>query len=181
MKTALVLFASFVVAGTAFAVGSSPDRDFAIKAAHDGAAEVALGRLAAAQAQSQAVKTFGQRMVDDHTRAGEALKTAARQDGIDLPADAASKPADTAALADLRGAAFDRAYAKRMVEDHEKAVALFRGAARNDGSSNLKAFAQKTLPTLEEHLRMARALQDDDGKAMPDRDLKHDADRDGRR
>lgn len=158
MRTVHLLFAAIAWAGSAFAAGTSADREFAMKAAHDGANEVVLGRLASEQGQSQAVKSFGQHMVDDHTRAGEELKAAAQKDGIDLPDDTGTKAPGSERLAKLHGADFDRAYAKQMVQDHEKAVALFRRQAQSDGQSNVKAFAQKTLPTLEEHLRMAREL-----------------------
>lgn len=180
MKTALALFASIVASAAAFAADSSPDRDFALQAARAGAGEVALGRLAVAQARSQATKTFGQRMIDDHTRAGEELKAAARADGVDLPAEASPSPAD-ARLANLHGAEFDDAYVDVMVEDHEKAVELFRREARAGGQPNLKAFAGKTLPTLEEHLRMARALQAAGPEAKTRPAPKHDAGHGGSR
>jgi|GEM_PF-638558 len=158
MKIAYVLFAAAAWTGGAFAATSAADREFVAKAAHSGMEEVALGRLATEQGQSDAVKRFGQQMVDDHTRANEELKAAASKDGIELPSDAGTKKPGTEKLASLQGAEFDRAYAKQMVQDHEKAVALFRREAQGSGSSNVKAFAQKTLPTLEEHLRMAQQL-----------------------
>lgn len=138
-----------------FAATSTSDREFAAQAARDGAQEVELGRLAASQSNNTAVKEFGKRMVEDHTRAGEELQVAARQDGIDLP-DEPAKVNST--LANLSGAQFDDAFARTMVEDHEKAVALFQREAQGDGDSNVKSFARKTLPTLEHHLEMARAL-----------------------
>lgn len=181
MRTALALLASIAAATAAFAAGSPPDRTFAAQAARDGAAEVALGRLAAAQAQSQAVKTFGQRMVDDHTRAGEELKAAARADGIELPAEASPRSAADARLASLRGAEFDDAYVRHMVQAHDEAVELFRREARDGDQPNLRAFAGKTLPTLEEHLRMARALQAAGPEAKTPPVPNHDAGRGGNR
>ncbi|MBO9662860.1 DUF4142 domain-containing protein [Dokdonella sp.] len=159
MKTTYLLLAALAFAGSALAKGSSADRDFATQAARDGAGEVALGRLAVSQGRSQAVKTFGQHMVDDHTKAGDELKAAARQDHIDLPSEAQSERPGTDSIASLRGAEFDHAYARKMVEDHEKAVALFRHETQSAGDSHVKTFARKTLPTLEQHLRMARELQ----------------------
>lgn len=159
MKATYLFLASLLCAGGTFAAGSSADRDFATQAARDGAGEVALGRLAVSQGQSRAVKTFGQHMVDDHTKAGEALKAAARQDDIDLPSEAQTERPGTDSIASLRGAEFDQAYARKMVEDHEKAVALFRDETKTGGESHVKTFARKTLPTLEQHLRMARELQ----------------------
>lgn len=159
MKTTYLLLATLLCAGSASAASSSADRDFATQAARDGAGEVALGRLAVSQGQSQAVKTFGQHMVDDHGKAGEELKAAARQDNIDLPSEAETERPGTDSIASLRGAEFDHAYARKMVEDHEKAVALFVNETKSGGDSHVKTFARKTLPTLEQHLRMARELE----------------------
>jgi putative membrane protein len=61
-------------------------------------------------------------------------------------------------LASLNGADFDKACGLHAVEAHEKAIKLFRAEAQSGQDPDLKAFAQKTLPTLEDHLRMARQL-----------------------
>ena len=61
-------------------------------------------------------------------------------------------------LAKLQGAAFDRAYLQHMVKDHEDDVQLFSTQAKQGQDPELKAFAAKTLPTLEEHLSIVRNL-----------------------
>jgi len=170
MKIACVVFAAVAWTGAAFA-STAAEREFVAKAAHAGAEEVVLGRLATEQGHSEAVKTFGQRMVDDHTRAGEELKAAARLDGIAMPDGVGSKPPGSEKLASLHGADFDRAFARTMAQDHEEAVALFRKEAQGSGESAIKTFARKTLPTLEEHLRMAKELPAHDAKGA-----KHQAD-----
>jgi putative membrane protein len=146
-------------AGSAFAAPSAADADFAKKAAQAGMAEVAAGKLAASKGQSAAVKSFGQRMVTDHSKAGDELKTVAAKSGVSLPS--AISPEQKAAaqkLEQTKGADFDKAYAKQMVSDHEEAVALFENEAASGTDPGLKAFAGKTLPTLKEHLKMAQAL-----------------------
>jgi len=130
---------------------------FAKKAAEGGLAEVELGRLASEKASNDRVKQFGQRMVDDHTKANKELKEAAKKDNIDLPTSLDKKDqAEVDKLSKLSGAAFDKAYMSHMVKDHEKDVNEFRKASRSSSSSDVKTFAEKTLPTLEEHLKMAR-------------------------
>ena len=62
-------------------------------------------------------------------------------------------------LSELSDKKFDRAYAKEMVTDHEKAVKLFQSYQRASSNKELEAFARETLPVLEEHLRMAQALE----------------------
>jgi putative membrane protein len=133
------------------------DNTFVTKAARGGMAEVELGKLAADKASSDAVKKFGQRMVDDHGKANDELKTLAQSKNITLPSDIG--PAEKALhdrLMKLSGPAFDQAYMKAMVSDHVKDVNEFRMESKSGKDAEVKAWAAKTLPTLEEHLKMAR-------------------------
>jgi len=59
-------------------------------------------------------------------------------------------------LSKLQGQDFDRAYMDYMVKDHEKDVKEFNKMAQNAKDPDVKAFAQQTAPTLEEHLQMAQ-------------------------
>ena len=139
------------------ALAQNADQDFAMKAANGGKMEVELGRLAAKKGRHAAVKSFGRRMVTDHTVAGNKLKAIARRKSITLPqtldADAKAKVDQ---LAPLNGAAFDRAYMDMMVMDHEEDVTLFEAEATSGSDAQLKAFAAATLPTLKRHLSMAK-------------------------
>ena len=93
------------------------DQQFADAAAQGGMAEVKLGQLAEDQGQNQAVKDFGKRMVTDHSKANDDLKTAAQKDNITLPDKmSAHDQAQYDRLSKLSGEAFDRAYARDMVE-----------------------------------------------------------------
>jgi putative membrane protein len=142
-------------AGTANRMTAS-DSTFATKAAEGGLAEVQLGNLAKDHAESADVKSFGERMVTDHTKANEELTKIASGKGITLPTSMNSK--DQALydrLSKLNGAAFDRAYIQDMVSDHKTDVNEFKREADKGTDSDLKAFAAKTLPTLQEHLTMA--------------------------
>lgn len=160
MKLRLVLASALLVASaTAFAAPSATDTDFVTKAAQAGMAEVAAGRMAEKQGHSAATKAFGKRMVADHTKAGDALKVAAQKSGAKVPTTMSDEHKQAGEkLAGLSGAAFDEAYAAQMVKDHEEAVALFDKESTSGSDSDLKAFAGKTLPTLQDHLRMAKAL-----------------------
>jgi putative membrane protein len=136
---------------------SAADSHFATKAAAGGMAEVKLGELATTNASSSDVKAFGQRMVDDHSKAGDKLKSIASKHNINLPMSMEAK--DQAAydrLSKLHGASFDRAYMQDMVKDHKTDVAEFQKEANSGRNADLKSFASETLPTLQEHLRMAQ-------------------------
>jgi len=136
------------------------DLDFMNQAAPGSMAEVELGRLAASQGMSKEVKTFGQKMVEDHSKANQELMQVAQQKKVKLSSDLMPTHQETMEkLSKLKGAEFDRAYVKAMVEDHEKDVAAFDATAKNGVDADVKAFAAKTLPTLRMHLEMIREIQ----------------------
>src|SRR5262252_7607913 len=113
---------------------SSSDESFLRKAAAGGAAEVELGNLAKDQ-----------------------LKRLAQKKGVaisDMPDSKSKREVDR--LSKLSGAEFDKAYAKLMVSDHEKDVSEFEKESKNAKDTDVREFASKNLPTLQDHLRMAR-------------------------
>jgi putative membrane protein len=136
---------------------SSSDKTFIANAAQGGMAEVELGKLAVAKAQNPDVRKFGQRMVDDHTKANNELRRVAEEKNVTLPSDLSP---DQKALKDklskLSGPAFDKKYMQEMVKDHETDVKEFQDESASAKDPGVKNFASKTLPTLEEHLQMAR-------------------------
>jgi putative membrane protein len=144
---------------TASARSDAPDAKFVVTASAAGMAEVALGKLGAAQGGSSEVKAFGQQMVTDHTKANDELKSIASAKG--LPLAPTPPPSDTKAAAIMSkksGAEFDADFKTRMVADHKKVVTLFEKEAKSGDDPELKAFASKTLPILQHHLEMAQQL-----------------------
>jgi putative membrane protein len=133
------------------------DDMFVTKAAKGGMAEVELGKLASEKGTSDAVKQFGQRMVTDHGKANDELKSLAQSKNVTLPTEIdAKEKALRDRLMKLSGPAFDRAYMQAMVADHVKDVNEFKMESKSGKDPEVKAWAAKTLPTLEEHLKMAR-------------------------
>ena len=158
-------FAAFAQTGAHTKAKSSkasanPDTTFAKKAAQGNMAEVALGKLAQDNAQSDDVKKFGQRMVDDHGKAEQDLEGVASKANFTLPQSvSAQQKAEQQRLEKMKGAAFDRAYMAMMVKDHTKDVAEFKKEAnRTSANSDLKDYATRTYPTLEDHLTNAKAV-----------------------
>jgi putative membrane protein len=138
----------------------SADIAFAMKATHGGVAEVQMGRLAVEKASSTDVKAFGQQMVADHTKANDDLKSVAEKKGMTLPTDMnAHQQAAYSKLHRLSGEAFDHAYVSHMVRDHEEGVKEFRKEAKNGKDEEIKHFASRTLPVLQQHLDKIKSLQ----------------------
>ena len=141
-------------------------QDFVQHAAQDGAAEIALGKMALAQAANSDVKQFGQRMIDDHSKANQELASLASTKGITAPTEPNAKQKETIdRLSKLSGAQFDRAYMQAMVNDHDHAVATFKTFSEHGDDADLKQFAAKTLPTLQEHERLAKTTANEVGVA----------------
>lgn len=135
----------------------SADSTFVSKAVQGGMAEVELGKLAQERGSSAKVKDFGRQMVDDHSKANDELKKLASNKGMDVPtAIDAKSMATKERLSKLSGAEFDRAYMEDMVKDHQEDVSEFRKHSEHASDPDVKAFAAKTLPTLEGHLSKAR-------------------------
>ncbi|HVZ10010.1 DUF4142 domain-containing protein [Rhodopila sp.] len=152
--------ATLLSATPALAAVSGSDRTFAAEAAQGGVAEIQLGQLALQKAASPQVKEFANRMVTDHTTANQELAGVAKTEKLSLPAEPdARQKSDMERLSGLTGNAFDTAYMKQMVQDHEKTVAAFQKEAQTGRDPELKAFAQKYLPVLRQHLQMAQASQ----------------------
>lgn len=151
----------------ATAAGLAPaDVDFMKQAALAGDLEVQASTLAQDKASSAPVKDFATTMLKDHRAAADALKQLAARKSVDLPSSQpASEQHKVDTLRGLSGAAFDRAYAQEIgVKAHTEAVALFRKASSGAHDTDVKAFATRTLPTLEHHLDMARSMAASVGK-----------------
>ncbi|CAN7361407.1 DUF4142 domain-containing protein [Rhizobacter sp. LjRoot28] len=137
------------------------DASFLKQAAQNGHTEVEGSKLAATKATTEPVKTFAQKMVDDHTKTNTELAALASSKGVDVPTEpSVAQKAKLKLLSAADGADFDRRYADMLgVKAHEDTIKLFQKAASGAKDPEVKAFAEKTLPALKEHLEMARKLK----------------------
>ena len=156
-KAIFGLGAAFMLAVSSSALAQS-DTDFVKDVIQMNLAEIEMGQLAQANGGSDEVKAFGRKMVEDHTTANQEAVTLATAAGVTPPTE---PPADAKKahdeLAGLSGSDFDRAFAKHMVQDHQKAAGMFTDKA-DDGDDPVSQFAEKTLPVIQQHLDAAKAL-----------------------
>jgi len=149
--------------------GSHPDAKFLKEAARGGMAEVTLGRLAVDKAESDEVKNFGQRMVTDHGKANQELKDLAASEGVTLPTEmSADAKAEQKKLSGLSGAEFDKAYMKAMLKDHKKDISEFKQESEQGKDADVKNWAAKTLPTLQDHYTLAQTTSGQIGMTSGD-------------
>ncbi len=143
----------------------SPDEEQFLKhAAESGLAEVELGKLAQEKGGEAAMKQFGQRMVQDHTKANNDLKTLAESKHVQVPDTLNSQDQQMKDdLSKLAGKQFDQRYAQAMVQDHQQAVSDFEKESNSAQDQDVKKFAASTLPILREHLQSAHQLQKNEG------------------
>jgi putative membrane protein len=140
---------------------SPDDSKFMTEAASGGTMEVKAGQIALAKGTSKEVKDFGQQMVTDHSKANEELRELAKQKNVVLP-DSVSND-DQKKLDKLNKESakdFDKTYMDMMVDDHNKDVDAFQKVVDHPKDADVKAWAEKTLPTLKNHLQMAKLYKD---------------------
>jgi putative membrane protein len=127
---------------------SAKDKTFMKKAAKGGMMEVAMGNLAEQNGQSGDVKSFGKRMVTDHGKANDELKSIASQKGVTLTGKEPTLKWNS-----------DKAYITAMVQDHEKDLAEFQEEAKTGSDPEVKKFAEDTAKMVQEHLDLAKETQ----------------------
>jgi putative membrane protein len=135
------------------------DEAFVRAAARGGLSEIKLGKLAMDQGSNETVKAFGTRMVAEHTKAGDDLKEAAKEENIGLPTDLTAKDQATYdRLSKLSGAEFDQAYAQDMVKDHHQDLRDFQREANHGNDDVVRGFASETVPMIQQHLDQAKEM-----------------------
>ena len=136
------------------------DRKFLEDAASSGMFEVEIGQLAQAKATDQNVKAFAGMLVDQHKAANDELVKIANAKGVELPPGpkhALRREVDK--LGRKNGDEFDRDFVREVgIKAHEKDIKMFEHARKDVKDPDLKAFVDKTLPVLREHLAAAEKL-----------------------
>lgn len=153
------VLAAGVIALAAPAMARS-DEAFMKQAAQNGHAEIEASKLAQQKAKRADVKAFAEAMVNDHTKVDGELKQLAASKKVELPTEPSLKQKGELKMIDVGDAdKFDQRYTKAFgVKAHQETIKLFEEAAAKASDPEVKAFAQKTLPSLKHHLEMARAL-----------------------
>lgn len=174
MKHLLSMIAVAALTTTTFAVqaadapASAPmshkephaDASFMKDAAAGGMMEVEAGQQALQRGTDGGLKTFAQTMVDDHTKANEELSALAASKGVELPKEPSlTQRAKLKMLPNKAGASFDKHYADMNVSAHKDTIKMFQKEAKSGKDADVRAFASKTLPTLQHHLEMAQSVQ----------------------
>jgi putative membrane protein len=163
----IALVAPLAAAPLAFGA-DNPDAAFYKNAAESGIFEVDVGTQAQQKANIQAVKDFGAMMVKDHTAANSQLKSLAAAKNISLPTSASvGQIAEKGKLDVLSGDTYDKSYIKGQIKAHHEAIALFKKEIASGQDADTKSFAQQTLPTLQQHLKMAQGIATQNGWTKP--------------
>lgn len=134
-------------------------RQFLTQAIQGDLAEIALGELAQQKGQSDEVREYGQKLVQDHSRSLAEAQQLAEAEGIEVPEEPSPEAQQMhQQLMQLSGEEFDREFARHMVEDHEKAIGLFETQTQGSDTDTAE-YAEETLPVLEEHLQIAESIE----------------------
>ena len=174
MKTLLLASTALLFATAAFAqsgpektgvnsaLGIAPKtEDFVTIAAQSDMLEIESSKLALQKADNNKTKQFAEKMIKDHTDTSAELKGLVSSGKVKVNAPSSLDKAHQEKLdkvAKLNGKDFTREYDDMQVSAHKDAVSLFERYAKEGDNADLKSFASKTLPHLQEHLKMAQDL-----------------------
>ena len=155
-STALIF--AFGASSLTFAADKIDADDFVDEVSAKGIAEVESAKLALEKSTSTDIKAFARKMITDHSATNVELAGIASRKKLDIADDAElGAKAKEFILKHRDGESFDEAYANNQVEAHKDTIELFQRAAVSD-DADIAAFAKKTLPTLEHHLKQAKEL-----------------------
>jgi putative membrane protein len=99
-------------------------------------------------------------LVKDHNDALQKLVDLMNKNGIAQPKELPEVRSQAIEdMQGLSGASFDTKFLNMMIEDHKKAIELFRQAANSAQNEDVRDYAKDTLPMLEKHLKDAENLQ----------------------
>ncbi|MGN6637420.1 MAG: DUF4142 domain-containing protein [Mucilaginibacter sp.] len=162
MKRILIVIAVLGILGlTANAQTGMTDTaaiNFIKKASVGGMKEVKAGKLAEQKSGNSDVRSFGNMMVTDHTKANNQLMKLVRSKGYNVSPPSPDETAPDEMLKGTSGHNFDEKYVAMMVKDHQKTITLFQNAVNNVKDPEIRAFAQQTLPVLKRHLSSIQAI-----------------------
>jgi putative membrane protein len=157
--SALVLAALLAGAAPALAASPTSDANFLQAAVHTESTEAQIGQLAVQKSSSDGVKKLGQMLIEDHANSGSEATRLANTLQVSLtmsPAD--DQEATYRSLQGLSGTSFDNAFVNAVIKSNQTAIAQYEAQAAS-GDGEVSAYADKTLPLLQKHLRMARMLK----------------------
>jgi len=138
---------------------SSADRSFIGSAEEGNIAEIDSAKIVEQKSTDPAVKDFANRMTTDHTVASQELKVLAKSTGVTLPAESvAVKTNQKNEWQNLSGAKLDEAYLRDQLQDHKQAISVFENEIEHGQNEAVKDYAEKTLPTLQDHIRIAEDI-----------------------
>jgi putative membrane protein len=136
------------------------DKDFVLQAEKDNIQERVLGRMAEEKSQNNYVKDYGKMLARDHNNALRQVVDLMQKNGMPQPKGLPQERNEAVdKVLGLSGAAFDKEFVKLIITDHQKAVDAFRHEAASAQNADVRDYAIKMLPTLEEHLKDAQDLQ----------------------
>jgi putative membrane protein len=174
MKTLLLASTALLAATAAFAqsvpektgvnsaLGIAPKtQDFVTIAAQSDMLEIESSKLALQKADNNKTKQFAEKMIKDHTETAAELKSLVSSGKVQVNAPSSLDKAHQEKLdklAKLDGKDFTKEYDDMQVSAHKDAVSLFERYGKDGDNADLKAFADQTLPHLQEHLKMAQSL-----------------------
>ncbi len=155
-KIAMTLVMAMSICYVDAQIASERDKKFIAEATQISLFEIKLGELAQSNTSTPEIKTLGQHMIDDHTKAINELKALGAKKSIVIPTILTPeeyKKYDK--IVKKQGKDFDKAYVNCMVKGHKKALCKFKKEAKDGDDYDVRTWASNSVPTLQQHENMS--------------------------
>lgn len=120
---------------------------------------ISLAEIGSRQAQNQDLKSFCQKLQQDHMQMSDQLKPLAQQYGVTLDQKMGRKGTrEETRLEKLSGQQFDQKLATELLQEHRRAINTFEKALKENQPADVQQFAQSTLPKLQQHFQEAQTV-----------------------
>ncbi|HZY39855.1 MAG TPA: DUF4142 domain-containing protein [Mucilaginibacter sp.] len=140
---------------------SEDESKFLVKSYEAGMYEIRLSQLAATNGLDADVKNLAAELLSAHTAINSSIKTIATTANFVLPAGIdADHEKDMQDIRKLKASNFDEKYINIVVDDYNNEEDDYKDAYKNLSDGNTRTFAAETLPRIQDHLEMAKKVQD---------------------
>jgi putative membrane protein len=165
-----VILSALLLGGTLFAqqkhidksqrsILSAADQSFITTAAEANLAEIETAKMVEGKSTDPSVKDFANRLVTDHTQASQTLATLAEMTGTKLPAEpSVAERGQKDELQKLSGAKLDESYLNDELRGHKQVISRFEQEIEHGRDKSVKNYAEQTLPTLQDHIRIGEDI-----------------------
>jgi len=131
---------------------------FLKEAARDNEMEISLAQVGVQKAENADLKSFCEKLQQDHTQANKDLEPLAQKYNVNTEQTRSGEREVSKFEKETAGAKFDQKLATELLKGHQKDIAKFEKASTQIQESDVKQYIETMLPKLRDHFQHAQTV-----------------------